>query len=277
MSDTPPPPPPFGSTPPPPPYGSSPFGGDQPPAYGNQPSPPPSYGNPPPSYGNPPPSFPGGPVGPGGFQGSPYPPLTPYQGGQSSTGTAAMVLGIVGIPLFLAVIPSILAIIFGFRALGRIKRSSGQITGRGKAITGVVLGIIGVLLAILVYVLIATNDKTKISDIKVGDCVSLPTKTVDAFGLKTQSCDAVHGGEVVGALDFATPGDYPGDDEASNQVVEACRTPFLDYVGAGADASIKLFVIYPQESAWKASSSTRVLCIATTSDKSLPAGSVKGS
>ena len=188
-----------------------------------------------------------------------------------------MVLGIIGIPLFLAVIPSILAIILGFRALGRIKRSAGQTTGRGKAITGIVLGIIGVLVAALVYVLIATNDKTKISDIKVGDCVSLPTKTVDSFGLKTQSCDGPHGGEVAGAIDFPTPGDYPGDDSASSQVSTACQQSFLDYLGNDPDASLTPFVLYPQESVWKADKSTRVLCIVTTADKTLPAGTVKAS
>ena len=275
MSDTPPPPPPsYGSTPPPPSYGSTP---PPPPQFGDATGTPWAAAGQPSMPGGPPPTFPGGPPP---YQGNPYgaQPMPPFATGQTSTGTAAMVLGIVGIFTFIVGIPSILAIIFGFKGLKRIKRSGGQVTGRGKAMTGVILGIIGVLAAVGFWIFAATNNKTSLSDIKAGDCVEVPTGTI-RIGLVKQSCSSPHQGEVFAAQSFQTPGSYPGDSEAQRQVGEACQAEFQSYVGTPPDGSSQfgIFVIYPTKAVWEGSGSTRIVCIAENKDGSLLTTQVKDS
>lgn len=98
----------------------------------------------PPPYGQP-------PYAAGGY-GSPYPYGTAPKNG---LGTAALVLGIIGVVLswtvYLGVILGALAIIFGGIGLGRAKR--GEATNRGSAMAGLVLGIVAIaLLALLVVV-----------------------------------------------------------------------------------------------------------------------------
>lgn len=61
-------------------------------------------------------------------------------------GTAALVLGILGLFLF-PIIFSILAIIFGSVGIGRVNR--GQATNKGASVTGLVLGIVGLVLGLI--------------------------------------------------------------------------------------------------------------------------------
>ncbi|MEU4582989.1 DUF4190 domain-containing protein [Kitasatospora aureofaciens] len=97
---------------------------------------------------------------PGGHPGAPYwppYPVPPYPVGapqpRNGLGIAAMVLGIVGTALSLAVIlfwlswlPALLALVFGFIGLGYARR--GVATNRGMALAGVVLGITGLVVSI---------------------------------------------------------------------------------------------------------------------------------
>ncbi|NLF30663.1 MAG: DUF4190 domain-containing protein [Planctomycetes bacterium] len=62
-------------------------------------------------------------------------------------GTAALVLGILGIPLYRILIPSILAIVFG--GLGVRTDDEGRPRGRGPAVAGLVLGILGVVIFVV--------------------------------------------------------------------------------------------------------------------------------
>ena len=82
-------------------------------------------------------------------------PGYPLAGPRNGMGTAALVCGIVAIPLDLTfyggVILGILAIIFGGVGLGRAKR--GEATNRGAAMAGLILGIVA--LALLVILIIA--------------------------------------------------------------------------------------------------------------------------
>lgn len=103
-----------------------------------QPPPPP----PPGGYGAPPPPPPPPPP-PGGYPGSPTP-----AGPQNGSGTAALILGILGVTVCCAtVVVPIIAIILGRQ--GVQKADAGLATNRGMAQAGFVLGIIGLVVGLL--------------------------------------------------------------------------------------------------------------------------------
>lgn len=86
---------------------------------------------------------------PTGFQGPP-PPMTQPRNG---LGVAALVLGIAGVALGLAVflfwmswLPALLALVFGIIGLGNARK--GLATNKGMALTGLILGAVGLLLAV---------------------------------------------------------------------------------------------------------------------------------
>ena len=62
---------------------------------------------------------------------------------RSRSATAALILGILGLPSYPIGIVSILAIAFGMKALGQIRARRAR--GRGMSIAGIVLGMTGVL------------------------------------------------------------------------------------------------------------------------------------
>ncbi|MEV4556816.1 hypothetical protein AB0K51_07430 [Kitasatospora sp. NPDC049285] len=93
----------------------------------------------------------------------PYPVPAPLP--RNSQGVAAMVLGIVGAFLSLAVIlfwlawlPALLAVIFGAVGLGYARK--GQATNRGMALTGVILGGFGLLVSVGTGVFVAAQVHT---------------------------------------------------------------------------------------------------------------------
>lgn len=92
--------------------------------------------------------------------GEPHPPVG--HGARNGLGTAALVLGIVGLLLFWTVIGGILlgilALIFGLIGRGRAKR--GEATNGGLATAGAVLGAVAVV-ASLVLVAVGTTAFVK--------------------------------------------------------------------------------------------------------------------
>ncbi|MBI0383930.1 hypothetical protein JBE27_48665, partial [Streptomyces albiflaviniger] len=76
-------------------------------------------------------------------------------------GTAALVLGIIGLVLFasivLGIVLGVLAIIFG--VLGRSRAAGGEATNGGSALAGVILGVIAVVASVvMIFVYIAAED-----------------------------------------------------------------------------------------------------------------------
>ncbi|EFL22883.1 putative integral membrane protein [Streptomyces himastatinicus ATCC 53653] len=170
-----------GAVPPPPPaptgpgtpsaYQGTPYGtgGYGQPGYGGQaPYGGPGYGYPGAAY----PAYPGG-----AYPGAAYPGAGYGQGWQpggtympnNGTGTAALVLGIVGLVFFFSVVFSIilgvLAIIFG--ALGRAKASRGEATNGGMALAGLILGsaaVVASVVMIFVYVADENRDSSDSAD-----------------------------------------------------------------------------------------------------------------
>jgi hypothetical protein len=123
------------STPEPPPYP-----GDDPglPSYGSIPPPPPSGGGTPP----PPPS--------GGVPG--WPPTGPVSPVQNQKALAALILGLVSIPLMFCCIglgTGVVALVLGIVGRKEIQASGGTQTGDGMALTGIIIGIIAIIFSIL--------------------------------------------------------------------------------------------------------------------------------
>ncbi|MFJ3791228.1 DUF4190 domain-containing protein [Kitasatospora sp. NPDC090091] len=103
---------------------------------------------------------------PAGAPGVPYwPPYAmPAPPPRNGLGIAAMVLGIVGAVLSLAVIlfwlswlPALLAVIFGAIGLGHVRK--GVATNRAMALTGVILGVTGLLLSVGAGVFVVAQVK----------------------------------------------------------------------------------------------------------------------
>ena len=148
------PPPGYGQTPPYPPPGYP----TAPPAY-----PAPSGYPPPPGYA-PPPGYPPPPTYPPSYQ-QPYGhnpygyPIAPSDG----LGTAALVLGIIGVILafgVIGIIPSILALIFGIIVRKRANR--GRASNGGQALAGLILGIVGIVVSIgMVFVFAFTGNSVQ--------------------------------------------------------------------------------------------------------------------
>lgn len=101
-----------------------------------------------PPVGSPPPASVPPPVG---YPPAPYPAHAPYPPADNGMGTAALVLGIVGLAGLCAygfgIIPAILAIIFG--KIGMNKVADGTANNLGSAKAGFIMGIIAVALAVI--------------------------------------------------------------------------------------------------------------------------------
>lgn len=84
---------------------------------------------------------------------------------RNGMGTAALVLGIIGVALFWTISPpfilGILAVVFGAVGLGRAKR--GVASNRGSAVAGLVLGIVAVLAPLAILILSAAIFSTATS------------------------------------------------------------------------------------------------------------------
>ncbi|MBU3869510.1 DUF4190 domain-containing protein, partial [Streptomyces sp. 4503] len=132
-----------------------------------------------PGYGYPGTAHPGTGYSGSGYPGTAYPdaayPAGTYgQGWPGGTyvpnnghGTAALVLGIIGLVLspsiVFGIILGVLAIVFG--VLGRARAASGEATNGGSALAGVILGVVAVVASVaMIFVYIATGDDSSDSD-----------------------------------------------------------------------------------------------------------------
>lgn len=74
----------------------------------------------------------------------------------SGMSVAALVLGIVGLPLFFMVIPSLLAAIFGI--VGAVQTRTGVQKGQGMAIAGLVMGAVSLFVAVFVFNIVPWDE-----------------------------------------------------------------------------------------------------------------------
>ena len=89
-------------------------------------------------------------------QHSPTMYYVPQHRRQNGLAVAALVLGIVGLVLFVLIVPPILALVFGLVSLNQIKDSRGAQEGQGLAVAGIVLGSVGILFFVI-YLIAAIN------------------------------------------------------------------------------------------------------------------------
>jgi hypothetical protein len=135
----------------------------------------PGYGapgeQPGPGYG-----APGGQSGPGygapgGQSGYGYP--GPAGKPRNGLGTAALVLGILGLLgsiLFFGALLGIIAVVLGIVALGRVRR--GEATNRGASIAGIVLGVLSLVIPVILLVAglsFYSSNKSEIQQLQ--DCL----------------------------------------------------------------------------------------------------------
>jgi hypothetical protein len=102
---------------------------------------------------------PGGPTWGGQPAGGQYqPPGPPPQQGSNGVAIAALVLGLLSIPLALFIFGGLLgiaAVILGIVGISKARQLGG--TGQGMAITGIVSGALGALLAILALTVLSAS------------------------------------------------------------------------------------------------------------------------
>jgi hypothetical protein len=74
---------------------------------------------------------------------------SPFGRARNGLGVAALVLGIVSLPLTMMLVPAVLAVIFG--VIGRQRAKRGEATNGGVALAGLVTGTVGLLLGVALW------------------------------------------------------------------------------------------------------------------------------
>jgi hypothetical protein len=129
-----------------------------------------------------------------GQSGYGYPP--PVSHPRNGLGTAALVLGIIGLlasVLVFGAIPGLIAIILGFIALGRVRR--GEATNRGASIAGIVLGFLSLVLPIILIAAGASfvfSHKSNFQQLQ--DCLKTAKTTQQQQSCQQQFNDSVNNG-----------------------------------------------------------------------------------
>ncbi len=205
----------------------------------------------------------------------PVPPSHEYSEGRSNGfAIAALVCGLIGIPLFFFPVPAAVAVVLG--VIGHRKAPD-----LGGEIMAVIATTLGVVILVLFAVLFTRNlyditHAASTSNIGVGTCLK---EVYPEHDVVRKDCSARHGSEVVGIVQHpASPGAaYPTGFELNFQANDLCRTPFADYVGAPYEQvpSVDGFVAYPTEADWQRGDRT-VVCFAIGKPAVPSVGSVRG-
>jgi nitrogen fixation-related uncharacterized protein len=205
---------------------------------------------------------------------------------RSGLAVAAMVLGIVGVPLFMLLVPALLALVFGVVSLRQVRESAGRVTGRGMAVTGIVLGTLSLAGGGLFWWAGATgrlddeNGNSVFDDpaeLVVGDCYDLPDS--GEFGVASRvACGEPHDGQYFHSEALRKGReDFPGTGEVERRSEEACgRSEFTEFVGVPIEESrYSVFYLAPAEFSWTARDG-EVQCFVANYDESPIIGSVEG-
>ena len=257
--------------PPPPPPPLPPPPGQYPPGQFSQ-------GQPAPWPPGPPSAPPTGQYGQGQYA-PPRPGWPAPAAGPDPLAIAALVLGIVALPLSLFLVFGIAAVVCGAIALSRSGRTGRS--GKGMAIAGLVLGAVSLVLGALLVVVIllggSSDDELAITEAGAGDCIDYASQSSDSVETYTpRDCDSAHGFEVVGVV-TATGDAYPGEDALNALAETRCRALFAGYVGVELDESeFDLQPLMPTPTAWDGGDH-EIACVVLAPDGSELTESVRGS
>lgn len=195
---------------------------------------------------------------------------------------AALVLGIVSLPLFFFAVPAILAVVFGAISRRTVK-SDPHKTGGGMAVAGLVLGIVS-LIGFVVFVIASIvaddtfDDTMRYSLLQPGDCYENPGSTAGEVVL--QPCEDEHDREAFAAFDHPAPdgASFPGRERLRRYADDECTGRFRAYVGRPAEETeLEIAFILPSRDAWEDGDLRRVICAVSNADDEPLVGSVRDS
>jgi hypothetical protein len=167
------------------------------------------------------------------------------------------------------------SIAYGVAALGRLRIYNR--TGSGFAIAGIALSTVVVALAVIGLVFSsvffrwdhsasraangAVTARSSVSpfDLRVGDCVQLPTELTTVSSVTTLPCDQLHNGQVYAALKV-TDSAYPGSVELKSAGLSACQNALPGFLGANS-SNLHVVTIVPDPVTWGAGDRTDT-CVA---------------
>lgn len=213
---------------------------------------------------------------------------------ESSQGTTALVLGILGVVGCWILAP--IAWWIGRKEVRAIDDGRRPPENRGNARAGQILGIVGTALLVLVVPVaivavyladVERNEEGQITeegtlsvfDLEVGDCGDLPDLEV-YLSVTVVPCDQGHEFEVYAISSFpdASGTAYPGDETAAGWADQECYASFASYVGVPWEDSPDLTYtyLYPTDESW-AEDDREILCMLTHVDEGTAlTGSMEG-
>jgi hypothetical protein len=194
---------------------------------------------------------------------------------------AALVLGIVSIPMFVFFVPAIVAVVLGAVARRKIKADPAA-TGTGMANAGLALGIVS-LLGAAAFVTVAivqgpSSDTVRYSRLQPGDCYEEPGPTAGEVTL--QACAGDHDREAFAVVDHPAPPEaaYPGKEALQSYADRECVSRFANYVGTSLDRSdLRVVFILPSSDAWTDLGFRRIVCGLRSGDGEPLDGPARGS
>ena len=137
---------------------------------------------------------------------------------------------------------------------------------------------VAVVIAIIAVVVVVTRGQKNASDLTIGDCFVVPTKTVDIDTVKAGPCTEPHSGEIFFIATYPDAATYPAESDFEQFAEATCGPVYTTYVGASIDTTPDLTVgfFFPQSDGW-ASGDRTMKCYVTRVDGATVTKSVKGS
>jgi len=195
---------------------------------------------------------------------TPVPDRDPDRSRTNGPAIAAMVVGLLAVPLFFIPVPAALAIALGVIGHRRARDLSGEIIAViGATIGVVVLGLDVVVVGLHFHDVI---HSTPLAEVRLGTCLK---ETYPEDVVVRKDCSERHGSELFAIVQHAAPAGAPvptgkfGALQLNTEALDLCQKPFADYVGVPEDRSptLTFTVDYPSDDEWRRGDRT-VRCFA---------------
>jgi len=178
------------------------------------------------------------------------------------------------LPLILAVLGGLVGALFAIGATAinaRIARTGLRPPIRAVGMVAVTLVTAGLYFGTLVVI-------APLPRLAVGSCVNGVHEggTVTTAVTRPVDCAGPHENEVIGSLDYASSGGFPGDAALLSFATTNCLAMFESFVGISfQESSLDMLPIVPTQLSW-AKGDRSVVCVVLATDRSSLTGSVKG-